>query len=89
MQIVLSGALPEPHQARELINHIEQKAPTLVRWLQQSHCQSHRTSPSETRCTAVEVWQLEQAGFVTQPAQHLSAGLGPLFENPKFNVYKS
>ncbi|MCQ9616569.1 hypothetical protein L1889_07490 [Paenalcaligenes niemegkensis] len=78
MQIVLSGALPDPHQARELLSHLEQKAPTLVRWLQHSDCQLQQTIPTETRCTALEVWQLKQAGFVMQPAQHLSAGLGPL-----------
>lgn len=83
MQIVLSGALPEPHQARELLSLFEQKAPTLVRWLQQSDCQLHTTPPSETRCTALEVWQLKQAGFIAQPAQHLSAGLGPLLEKNK------
>lgn len=83
MQIVLSGALPEPHQARELLIHVEQKAPTLTRWLDQSDCQIHQIVTAEARCTALEAWQLHHAGFTAQPAQHLSAGLGPLLEkNP-------
>lgn len=89
MQIVLSGALPDPHQARELLSFFEQKAPTLVHWLQQSDCQLHLATPAETQCTALEVWQLKQAGFIAQPAQHLSAGLGPLLVKKQNAITKN
>lgn len=79
MQIVLSGALPEPPYASKLLPELEKAAPTLMHWLNTSQCTLHVLDSHQERCTALEYWQLQQAGFQPKPAQHSSAGLGVLW----------
>lgn len=78
MQIVLSGALPDPAEARELIRYMQDTAPTLCQWLGLYQAQEHTVDPSLYLCTPAEHYALQQAKFHVHQAQHLSAGLAPL-----------
>lgn len=78
MQIVLSGALPDPAEARELIRYMQDTAPTLCQWLGSYQAQEHTVDPSLYLCTPDEHYRLHQAQFHPDSAQHLSAGLAPL-----------
>lgn len=86
MQIVLSGALPEPPYASKLLPELEKVAPTLVHWLNQSQSTLQVLDSNQERCTALECWQLQQAGFQPKPAQHSSAGLGVLWMQSQQNL---
>lgn len=78
MRIVLPGALPDPREARELLPHLAKAAPSLLAWLARSRATCIVADPAKTYCTAWEYWQLLQHGFIPQPEQTFSAGLGPL-----------
>lgn len=86
MQIVLSGALPEPPYASKLLPELEKVAPTLVHWLNKSQSTLQVLDSNQERCTALEYWQLQQAGFQPKPAQHSSAGLGVLWMQSQQNL---
>lgn len=78
MQIVLSGALPDPAEARELIRYMQDTAPTLCRWLSTYQAREHTVDPAQSLCTPAEHYQLQQASFKAEHAGHISAGLAPL-----------
>lgn len=78
MQIVLLGALPDPAEARELTEHIQKAAPTLVRWLQYGQAHIVACDTARNACTPYEQWLLACNGFTARPGQNLSSGLGPL-----------
>ena len=77
MRIVLSGALPRPTIAQELLNQLKPTAPRLVSWLESSQATLLSAPPDTHYCTPVEYWYLHQAGFQPHSEQRLSAGLGP------------
>ncbi len=77
MRIVLPGALPDPAQARELIPHVEQQAPSLVKWLRAARATVTPADPNHTGCTPVEYWQLCALGFTPGSGQNFATGLGP------------
>ena len=81
MQIVLPGALPDSNAARELTPYLLKHAPTLVRWLQQSHASVHAADTAKTGCTPYEQWLLQANGFKPKSGQNLNAGLGPLWSD--------
>jgi len=78
MHIVLPGALPDPGAATELASRLADTAPTLARWFARARADILASHAADTRCTPLEHWLLEARGFRAGPAQHLSAGLGPL-----------
>lgn len=78
MRIVLPGALPDPRAAAELIPHVQKAAPTLLRWLEQSHARCRAADPATTACTPYEQWRLTAHGFKPETGQTLASGLGPL-----------
>ena len=71
--IVLTESLAPAPIAAELLQQLPAYAPQLVSYLDQ--CQSEKTTitPRESRCTAFEYWQLQQAGFSTAIAKHNAA----------------
>lgn len=71
--IVLSEALAPAPMAAELIKHLPTYAPNLVRYLDQCQSQLVRPTLDQTRCTALETWQVEQAGFSAATAKHNAA----------------
>ena len=77
MHIVLPGLLPDPEAARALLPHLQKTAPTLAGWFSRARARLQAADPAVAGCTAYEQWQLMQAGFVPEPGQNLSAGLGP------------
>jgi hypothetical protein len=78
MQIVLPGALPDPAEARELTEHVQKAAPTLVRWLRYGQARIVTCDTANNACTPYEQWLLARNGFTASPGQNLSCGLGPL-----------
>lgn len=85
MRIVLPGALPDPHEARELLPHLERSAPTLAAWFRTARAQSHTADPANTGCTPFEYWQLLQHGFTPPAGKNFATGLGPLYAGPTVN----
>lgn len=81
MQILIPGALPPASLARELANHLPQRAPTLHAWMTRARAEVESLDARETGCTPAEAWELRQAGFQPEPGQRLGAGLGPLRAN--------
>lgn len=77
MRIVLSGALPRPTIARELLKQLKATAPQFVSWLETGQETVLTAPPDRHYCTPVEFWYLHQAGFQPEDDQHFSAGLGP------------
>lgn len=71
--IVLSEALAPAPMAAELIKHLPTYAPNLVRYLDQCQSKIVRPALDQTRCTALETWQVEQAGFPAATAKHNAA----------------
>ncbi len=78
MHIILSGALPDAGAAAELAPHVEQRAPTLARWLGRGTGQFTPSRAADTWCTPLEHWLLQARGFQPAQTEHISAGLGPL-----------
>lgn len=78
MRIVLSGALPETHQARELTPYLIENAPTLARWFERSRATRIVADPAQTWCTAWEYWHLLEHRFTPRASQIAAAGLGPI-----------
>lgn len=78
MQIVLSGALPDPNFARELTSYISSSAPTLLDWFKNSNAQVMLADPAQTLCNALEYWQIKQNGLLPNSNLPASMGLGPL-----------
>ena len=78
MHIVIPGALPPSVFAGELAKLLPQRAPVLHGWLQAASAVQTAFDPRRHGCTPFEAWQLEQAGYQTQPGLPLGAGLGPL-----------
>ncbi len=74
MHIVLAGALPDPPYAQELLSHLGDKAPNLLKFLDQTPAYTVAVPPEEAKCTPLEAWLLQQAGFQPQAGQSLSAG---------------
>ncbi len=79
MQIVLPGALPAAREARELTSYLQEAAPTLLRWLEESRATTILADPAQTGCTPYEQWHLAARGFKLKAGQNLSAGLAPLW----------
>lgn len=79
MRIVLPGALPDPPEARELVSHLEQNAPTLAHWFRIARAHSTEADPALTGCTPFEYWQLMQHRFTPEPGRNFATGLGPLY----------
>lgn len=75
MRIVLSGALPNAAQARELIPHVEQQAPALVNWLRAAKAVTTLAEPAHTGTTAFEYWHLASLGFKPADGQNFATGL--------------
>lgn len=79
MRIVLPGALPDPREARELTNHLQASAPTLLDWLRQARARLIPADPAHNGCTPYELWQLLAHGFQAKDEQNFATGLGPLW----------
>lgn len=71
--IVLTEGLPPATIAAELIKQLPNYAPTLLNYLDQSQSHLHAVDLSQSRCTASECWQLEQAHFSVSTAKHNAA----------------
>ncbi|WP_322995144.1 hypothetical protein [Castellaniella sp.] len=78
MHIVIPGAWPDPEVATELAPHLAQRAPTLAHWLGKGKPVISPSLAANTWCTPLEHWLLDAHGFIPAPAEHISAGLGPL-----------
>lgn len=78
MRIVLPGGLPGPAVAADLLSHLPDMAPRLVRWLERGKANYLLADPVLTRCTPLESWQLHQRGYQPQTNMPQAAGLGPL-----------
>lgn len=78
MRIVLPGALPDPHEARELLAHLQKAAPALIKWLERAHATRIVADPAQTYCTAWEYWRILQHNFTPAQGQVYAAGLAPL-----------
>ncbi|NYT86197.1 hypothetical protein [Pollutimonas harenae] len=79
MRIVLPGALPDPREARELTEHLQASAPTLLGWLRQARARLIPADPAHSGCTPYELWQLLARGFQAEDEQNFATGLGPLW----------
>ena len=71
--IVLSEALAPSAIAAELLKQLPTYAPNLLRYLDSCQSQFVHYQPDQTRCTALEAWQIEQAGFPLETAKHNAA----------------
>lgn len=71
--IVLTEGLPPAPIASELIKQLAQYAPKLVTYLDQCQSELITVDVNQTRCTALECWQLHQANFSASMAKHNAA----------------
>lgn len=85
MKIVLSGALLPPTIASELSKHIEEKAPSLVKFFQSSSVIQTHIDQTKSWCTELEHWLVLEHGLKLKNQEKVSSGLGPIVlkaENP-------
>lgn len=71
--IVLTEGLPPVPIAAELLKQLPHYAPELVTYLDQCQSELIAVDVNQTRCTALEHWQLNQTGFSTAMAKHNAA----------------
>lgn len=77
MRIVLPGALLDSAVSAELIKHLPEASPRLVKWLENSRVKTLLADPVQHFCTPLEFWQLQQHGFEATGQAPASTGLGP------------
>lgn len=71
--IVLTEGLPPAPIASELLKQLPHYAPELVAYLDQCQSELIAVDLSQSRCTALEHWQLHQANFSAPMAKHNAA----------------
>lgn len=77
MRIVLPGALPDPAVSAELLKHLPEASPRLVKWLENSRAKTLQADPAQHFCTPLEFLQLQQHGFEITAQTPASTGMGP------------
>src|SRR3546814_3863901 len=58
--------------ARELTNHLQASAPTLLDWLRQARARLIPADPAHSGCTPYELWQLLAHGFQAKDEQNFA-----------------
>lgn len=85
--IVLTEGLPPATIAAEIIKQLPHYAPTLLNYLDQSKSDMTAIDLSQSRCTAFEYWQVNQAQFSASTAKH-NAALALLLAAQQQNLSK-
>lgn len=78
MQLIIPGSLPPSSVAADLIAHVQEKCPALVRRLSTLAAKEIDCPPESYGCTPLEYLQLSDNGFTGQDGHTFGAGLGPL-----------
>lgn len=77
MHLLIPGSLPPSTVAADLIPHVREHCPELVRRMELLACAHSVLAPEETGCTALEYLHLVREGYVAQAGNTFGAGLAP------------